>query len=222
MATQSGGDKITRMIVIGMVIFVVAVGGVFSFLGNKSSTGGTATPATVSKSDGYGIVFNGDLKDKPVVDLWEDFQCPACGAFESVNGAYIEELITQKKAKVVFHILSFLGPESKLAANAAACSSEEGKFLQFHKYLYANQGAENSGRLSIAGLLEAGAAVGLTSSTFKDCVNAGTYNGWVDSVASDGASKSINATPTVFVNGKEIDRNTQYMNPVAFKSAVEG
>ena len=221
MATKSGGDKITRYIVIGMVIFVVAVGGVFSFLDNKSSTS-SAIPSSASQSDGYGIVFNGDLTGKPVVDIWEDFQCPACGAFESANGAYIEELITQKRAKVVFHILSFLGPESKLAANAAACSSDEDKYLEFNRYLYANQSAENSGRLSSAGLVEAGAAVGLTSSTFKECVNAGTYNGWVDRVASDGASKNVNGTPTVFVNGKELDRNTQYMNPVAFKSAVEG
>lgn len=221
MATQSGGDKITRMIVIGMVIFVVAVGGVFSFLGNKSSTS-TAIPSSVSESDGYGIVFNGDLTGKPVVDIWEDLQCPACANFKATNGAYIEELITQKKAKVVFHVLSFLGPESKLAANAVACSIDEGKFLQFHSYLYSNQPEKNSGRWSNTGLLEVGAVVGLTSSKFKDCVNTGTYNGWVDSVAGDGASKSINATPTVFVNGKEIDRNTQYSDPNAFKSAVEG
>lgn len=225
MAKQSGGDKITRYIVIGMVVFVVAVGVVFSFVGNKSSTG-ASIPSSVSKSDGYGIVFNGDLKGKPVVDLWEDFQCPVCARFEASDGAYIRQLIESKKAKVVFHILSFIGPESILAANAAACSADEGKFLQFHSYLYAHQGKENTGTWTSTALINAGAATGLTSSKFKSCVNAGTYGGWVNNVANDGASKNINQTPTALVNGKEINRGTDvsspYFDPGLLKKAIEG
>lgn len=221
MAKKSGGDKITRYIVIGMVVFVVAIGVIFSFVGNKSSGGG-AIPSSVSKAEGYGIVFNGDLKGKPTVDLWEDFQCPVCKQFEATNGAYMQQLISEKRAKVVYHLLSFIGPESILAANAGACAADESKFLQFHSYLYTNQGAENSGTWSNAGLIKAGAAVGLTSSKFTDCVNKGTYSGWVTNVSNDGASKNINSTPTVFVNGKQIDRATQYFNPVAFAAAVEG
>ena len=220
MATQSGRDKITEHRDRNGH-FVVAIGVIFSFIGNKSSVD-AVIPSNVSKSDGYGIVLNGDLEGKPVIDLWEDFQCPSCARFEAINGAYIQQLVTEKKAKVIFHLLSFIGPESILAANAAACSSDEGKYLQFHSYLYANQPTENSGKWTSVGLLEAGAAVGLTSSKFKSCVNAVTYNGWVTNVANDGASKNINSTPTVLVNGKEIDRNTQYTDLTAFKSAVEG
>lgn len=222
MAQQSGGDKITRNIVIGMVVLVVAVGIAFSLLGNKSN-GGAAVPSSVSKSDGYGIVFNANLTGKPVVDLWEDFQCPICSRFESTNGAYMQTLITEKRAKVIFHLLSFIGPESILAANAAACAADEGKFLQFHSYLYGHQSAtENSGLWSNSGLLSAGAAVGLTSSTFKSCVSDAKYGEWVTNVANDGATKKIDSTPTIFVNGKAIDRNTQYFDPLAFSAAVEG
>ena len=221
MAKKSGGDKITRYIVIGMVVFVLAVGVIFSVVGNKSTSGG-ATPFSVSKADGYGITFNADLKGKPTLDLWEDFQCPVCKQFEITNGAYIQQLVTQKKAKVVYHMLSFIGPESVLAANAGACAADENKFLPFHAYLYSTQGTENTGVWSNAALIQAGAVVGLTSSKFIDCVNNGTYQKWVTNVANDGSNKKINATPTVFLNGKEIDRKTQYFNPVAFTAAVEG
>lgn len=220
MANKSGGDKITRNIVIGMVVFVVAVGVIFSVMGSQSKN--SAVPSSVSKTDGYGIVFNADLKGKPTIDLWEDFQCPVCKQFESTNGDYMQKIIKEKKAKVVYHILSFIGPESILAANAGACAADEGKFLQFHTYLYSTQGTENSGVWSNAGLIKAGATVGLTSPKFIDCVNKGTYSGWVTNVSNDGAAKNINATPTVFINGKEIDRNTQYFDPVAFAAAVEG
>ncbi len=205
-----------------MVVLVVAVGVAFSMLGNKS-IGNAAIPSSVSKSDGYGIVFNGNLKNKPVVDLWEDFQCPICSRFETTNGAYMQTLIAEKRAKVVFHLLSFIGPESILAANAAACAADEGKFLQFHSYLYAHQSAtENSGLWSNSGLLDAGAKVGLTSSAFKSCLNDAKYGDWVTNVSNDGTKKKVDSTPTVFVNGKALDRNTQYFDPLAFSAAVEG
>ena len=222
MAQQPGGDKITRNIVIGMVVLVVAVGVAFSVLGNKS-IGNAAIPSSVSKADGYGIVFNADLKNKPVVDLWEDFQCPICARFEATNGAYIQTLISEKRAKVVFHILSFIGPESILAANAAACSADESKFLQYHSYLYANQSAtENSGLWSNERLIASGSDSGITSSTFKSCISGGKYAAWVGNVAKDGENKKIDSTPTVYVNGKVIDRNTQYFDAIAFAKAVEG
>ena len=204
-----------------MVVFVVAVGVIFSVVGNRSNGGG-ATPSSVTTANGYGITFNSELVGKPTVDLWEDFQCPVCKSFETTNGAYIANLVNQKKAKVVFHILSFIGPESVLAANAGACAADEKKFLPFHAFLYATQGNENTGVWSNRALIAAGAAIGITDSKFSDCVNNGKYSKWVTNVANDGVNKKINATPTVFVNGKEINRKTDYFNPAAFAAVVEG
>lgn len=220
MAKKSGGDKITRNLVIGMVVFVVAIGIIFSYSGSKSSKG--PIPSTVSKAQGYGIVFNAELKGKPTLDLWEDFQCPVCKQFEETNGAYIQKLISEKRAKVIFHLLSFIGPESILAANASACAADEGKFVQFHAYLYGHQGAENTGNWSNESLKKSGTAVGITSPKFAACVDNGNYTDWVGKVANDGASKNINSTPTVYVNGKAIDRNTQYFDAAGFAAAVEG
>ncbi len=203
-----------------MVVFVLLIGVVFSIISNNKGKG--PIPSSVSKTNGFGIVFNKDLKDKPVVDLWEDFQCPICARFEETNGKFIQQLITEKRATVIFHTLSFIGPESILAANAGACAADEGKFLQLHAYLYANQGTENTGVWSNQALILAGAGAGITSTKFAECISAGTYTSWVDDVAKDGTDKGINSTPTVFVNGKELDRNTQYFDAAAFQAAIEG
>lgn len=222
MAAKSGGDKITRYIVIGMVVFVVGVGVVFSLLASKSTNSATV-PSSVSAKDGYGIVFNGDVTGVPVVDIWEDFQCPVCGKFEYLNGAHIQEIIKEKKAKVVFHVLSFIGPESILAANASACAADEGKFLQLHEYLYKMQSEkENTGIWVSDSLIKAGASVGLNSSAFKDCVNNTKYLDWVQNVAAAAAKRNINSTPTVFVNDKPINRDTDYFDAAAFSKAVQG
>ena len=219
MAQKSGGDKVTRYLVIGMVIFVVLIGTVFSVMSNKSKT--AAIPSSVSKADGFGIVFNGEVKNK-VVDIWEDLQCPICAQFESVNGIYLKDLVNSKKAKVVFHILSFIGPESVLAANAVACAADEGKFLPLQTYLYSHQGKENTGTWTKASLIKFGADAGVASDQFSSCVSKGTFMDWVSNSADAGSAAKVSSTPTVKVNGKEIDRNTEYMDAAAFKKAIEG
>jgi protein-disulfide isomerase len=136
---------------------------------------------------------------------------------------YIESLITEKKATVHYHILSFLGDESVRAANASACAADEGKFMQFHNGLYANQPqAENSGEWSNDRLIAIGATAGISSDAFKNCVNDLGYEGWVAKSAEAASKANINATPTVLVNGKEINRQTDYMSAANFKAAVEG
>ena len=222
MATSSsGGDKVTRNLVIGMVALVVVVGATFSYFGSKGSTT-AAIPSSVSKTDGYGIVFNADVPNVPTIDVYEDFQCPVCARFEAINGITLEKAIEEKKAKVVYHVLSFLGTESILAANASACAADEDKFLAFHKAFYSNQPAENAGAINATFLKALGASIGITSDKFAKCVDDGGYYDWVKNVGEAGSKANVNSTPTVFVNGKEIDRNTEYFNVEAFANAIKG
>jgi protein-disulfide isomerase len=131
-------------------------------------------------------------------------------------------LIAEKKATVVYHTLSFLGPESVNAANAAACAADDGKFLEYHRLLMMNQKPENSGGWSNNFLASLGQTAGITSQKFSSCVNKGDYVGWVSNVAAAGANANVNSTPTVFVNGKEIDRNaSEYFDAAKFQAAVE-
>jgi protein-disulfide isomerase len=211
-------DRGMRGLVIGMVLFVVVVGVAFSLYSNKSNSSATL-PSTVSKADGYGIVFNASAK--PQIDIWEDFQCPICQRFESINNSYLNEVAQGGKAKVVFHPMSFIGAESILAANAAACSADAGKFLGYHKLLYQNQATtENSGKWSNQFLEQLGQVAGITNNSFINCIQSAKYGNWTKNINADGAAKNVNSTPTIFVNGKELDRATQYMDPVAFKKAL--
>ena len=221
MANQKPGkDNFTRNLVIAVVVGVVLIMLVPTLLSKKTDTS-AKVPASGSADRGYGIVFNEELKGGPVLDIYEDFQCPVCAQFEKLQGDYIESLITAKKATVVYHTLSFLGPESVNAANAAACSADEGKFLQYHRALYANQPQENTGVWSTDVLGVLGQAAGIMSKKFTSCVNDMAYQGWVNNVATAGAKANVNSTPTVFINGKEIDRNSEYFSADKFKAAVE-
>jgi protein-disulfide isomerase len=43
----------------------------------------------------------------------------------------------------------------------------------------------------------------------------------VVNVANEGAKRNVNSTPTVFINGKEIDRNKAYNSLAEFMLAVK-
>jgi protein-disulfide isomerase len=221
---KPGKDNFTRNLVIGMVtlVAVILLAKPISDVVNPREISQTI-PAVASADNGYAISFNTELTGVPVLDIYEDFQCPVCLEFESVNMEYIQSLITEKKATVHYHILSFLGDESVRAANASACAADEGKFMQYHKSLYAYQPkGENTGEWSNNRLITIGAMSGISSDSFVNCVNDLGYEGWVSKSAEAASKANINSTPTVLVNGKEIDRQTQYMSAANFKAAVEG
>ena len=216
--TTNSGDKGTRNLVIIMVSFIVIVGVVFSIISNRSNS--TAqVPAAVSEAEGYGIVLNPSAT--PKIDVYIDYQCPACRAFEIINGGYLNEVIAQNKAKVVYHPMTFIGPESILAANAAACAADESKFVDMNLALFQNQPtAENSGVWQSEALVALGKSVGINSNSFEKCVNDGTYVKWTNNVAVESGKANVNSTPTIFINGKEMDRKTEYGDLVKFKAAL--
>jgi protein-disulfide isomerase len=208
-----------------MVVFIVLIGVIFSFISNKSSTT-AAFPASVSESDGYGIVLNPEAT--PTVDIYIDYQCPICKNFEIINGGYIAELVTAKKIKMVVHPMTFIGVESILAANAAACAADEGKFLDMNLALFQNQPAtEGSGVWTGDFMKRLGNSIGIKSEKYEKCVTDGDYVNWTKNVAQASANTDVNGTPTVFINGKEIHRKVtnndpkdEYMDPVQFKAAL--
>jgi protein-disulfide isomerase len=200
MAQKKAQDNVTRNIVIGMVLFVVLAGVGASLFSNRTNTS-TAIPKSASAATGYGITFNPTAKVK--LDLWEDFQCPNCKNFEAVNDSYIKSLVTSGKANVTYHSMSFIGPESILAAAASGCAADAGKYLEFHTALYANQSTkENSGLWNKEVLTILGKGVGITDKTFEKCISSGKYENWTGNIEADAAKKNVNSTPTVFVNGK--------------------
>jgi protein-disulfide isomerase len=224
-------DNTTRWIVIAMVALVVVTGVVFSLFSqnNKESAslagldGTTLKPAitsTIDTANGSAISF--DNGAATTIDVWEDPQCPVCKLFADANGSYLESLVREKKANVRYHVLSFLGDESVRAANASFCAADEGQFLDFHKAMYAVQSPlENSGFWSNETLVNMGKKIGITSSTFENCVTKGSK---VDQVQANYDSMSkfgVQGTPTVFINGKKWERTQNAFILEEFKSAVE-
>lgn len=229
--TTTGGDHFTRWLVIGMIAIVVVTGVVFSMMSSstkanesfaalKGYTLSEAVTATVNPAAGSGLTLN---PGAPItIDLWEDPQCPVCRTFETSIGAYIDTMVRSKKATVVYHVLSFLGPESIRAANAMMCAADEGHYLDFHQAIYTVQPAlENSGFFSNENLVKIGNYIGLTSKTFTDCVTNGSKLDLVKAHEDSMPTYKVSGTPTVFINGKRWERTSNGFDLGEFRLAVE-
>ncbi len=218
-AAEAARARRRQRVIVGSV--VVAVLAVAALIGvavqsNRTESAPVVLPVTATGTDN-GITVG--RADAPVtVDFYEDFQCPVCEELETALGPGIQQMIGDGRIKAVYHMMSFLGPESVRAANAAAAAAQEGKFKEYHDILYANQPREHSSGYQNGTLTEFGASVGLTSPAFIDAVRDGTYNGYVAKVEDDASRRGVTGTPTVLVNGRQLAPRS--LTPQGFTAAV--
>jgi len=167
---------------------------------------GYQTPATATKqADGLTIGTG-----PATVEVYLDFQCPACRQFEDSAGATLDKLVADKKITLVYHPLAFLDRASTTrystrSAASAGCAADAGKLAPYVKVLYQRQKPEGGPGLSDDELVAAATSAGITDAGFATCLHDGKYAGWVTHVTDAAVQRGINATPTVFVNGKQVD-----------------
>lgn len=134
-----------------------------------------------------------------------DFQCPFCGRFfKTVEAQLIEKYVKTGQVKFVYRDFAFLGDESNWAAEAANCANEEGKYWQYHDYLYSHQKGENEGAFSKENLKQFARELGLNGNQFDMCLDSDKYAKEIEKDTVDGRTAGVSGTPTSFVNGRII------------------
>jgi protein-disulfide isomerase len=193
-------------VTIGAVAVLVIAGfaGWAVYASQRSSS--YVAPAHSSSGDD-GLVVGTGAK---TVEVYLDFICPHCKEFEDSSGNAINQLVTDKKIKLVYHPLGFLDSSSTTqystrTAAAAGCASDAGKLPEYVTVMYANQPAEGSAGLTDDKIIQLAGTAGITDSAFATCVRDGKYKPWVQHVTDKATERGVNATPTVYVDGKTVD-----------------
>lgn len=206
---------------IGSVIAGLVIGGVVIaiMVGNRSTaddggSGGSALPAGVVGGNGGGILIAAETVkgNAPTLEVYADFQCDQCGHFEEVFGASLASMAEVGEVKLVFHTLSFVdsnlkNDSSTRSANAAACASDAGKFLEYHSAVFAGQPAEEGTGYTDAQLSEFANTSGITGearTTWQQCTSSSQYAKYVADVQTNAEKAGVFDTPTVKLNGKSI------------------
>lgn len=224
MAAKRRAEQRQRAIWVAAIVVVVIVAagliGTIIYRQNKPKPAGPQPKAATSTS---GIPI-GTASAPVTLDLYADFQCPNCRDFEKTTGSTITTLVSQGKVKEIFHPVAILDRNSSTnystrSSAASGCASDAGVFKKFADLLYANQPAEGTAGLPNSQLVKYGQQAGASSSTFAACVNSQKYAGWTAKVTDSFSKRGLNSTPTVLIDGKQLDRTTGY-SPQGLTAAV--
>ena len=142
---------------------------------------------------------------KVTLDVWEDFQCPACANFTNqIEPVLVDRYVVPGQLKITFHDFAFLGQESQDAASAARCAGEQGKFWDFHDYLFANQNGENRGWFTRDRFVSIASRIGLDMPAFEACYDGGSQRPAVTTETQAGSTAGVASTPTLILDGRTL------------------
>lgn len=243
-AAQARRERTVRLTAgAAVVILVVGIIGIAMF----ASRSGESAPSSASNAQedtnatlpkgvipagepfAYGLpVGTPSEPDAPSLEVWEDFQCPACRTVEQLNGQGIKDLGTSGRANVILRPTTFLdinlGNDYSVNATAAwGCAIDQDKGLEYHSALFAAQPAEEGSGWDTATLISLGESVGISGAglgTFRSCVDAGTYRQWALNSTARFFDAEISGTPTGIVNGTQVISGQILGDPVELEKVL--
>ncbi len=129
---------------------------------------------------------------------FSDFECPYCKQLEPVltrlRDKYGDRIrLVWKDFPLPIH------SQARGAAEAARCAGDQGHFWEYHDLLFANQQS-----LAPDGLKRHAGTMELDLDRFAACLDQGTHRAEVTADLEEGTRQGIEATPTVFINGRPV------------------
>ncbi len=144
----------------------------------------------------------GDPGAPVTIDIWSDFQCPACGRLaRELEPRLIADHVIPGTVRIVYHDMAFLGDESVLAAIGSRYAAEQDAFWPYHDLLFANQDGENQGAFRVERLVAIAEAAGLDPVGFERSLADSAARAAVIKETQAGAAAGVSSTPTLFING---------------------
>ena len=165
------------------------------------------TPHSRPMVDGRAL---GDPNAPVLIDVYSDFQCPACKTFaEQIEPQVVDTYVSTGQVHYIYRHFPFIDDraprnESDQAANASMCAVDENRFWDYHDILFANWNGENQGAFNNNRLMAFAESLGLDMPAFNDCFNANLHKEEIDTDYSTGRTIGVTGTPSVFVNGLQL------------------
>jgi protein-disulfide isomerase len=208
-AEQAAARKRDRRILITMiaVFVVILVAGGIAFQAWRTNRAPSAAPVSSVSASPVTITNGRPISlgpaDAPVtITLYEDFHCPHCADFEEQFGSTITQAQEAGAARVELYPMAFIDEGSLTAANAMACAAEAGFGQAYYLGLFANHTLQ----WSDPQLIDLATKVGGTpTEAFKSCVTRRAHADWVTSINAVADTNGVAQTPTILINGKEVD-----------------
>lgn len=223
--TTLGALVIAGLVVAIAVVIVRAAGSQRSL---PEVTGEVVVPQHLTTN---GSIPVGKAAAPVTVQIYYDYMCPACGAFEAANSSELERLVADGTARVELHPIAFLDRLSSgtqystrsAAAVAAVADAAPDSVWAFHTALYQHQPAEGSEGLTDQQIADVASGAGVPAAVVARFTD-GSFQPWVASTTRKAFASGVEHTPTIKINGKVFDGDAFTVGPLtqAIESAAAG
>jgi protein-disulfide isomerase len=143
-----------------------------------------------------------------------DYQCPYCGEYFPV----VKQIAAEYNNQMTFQFRNFpltsLHPNAFAGARAAEAAALQGKFWQMHDLLYEQNGEYYQSNETLSNWIGASnpqpffdqyaTQLGLNLTKFNQDYASNEVNGTINADLAEGNKLGVDATPTFFLNGKQI------------------
>jgi len=231
---------------------VVAVLALVAFALISGANKETVVPKNMSYNNGIKIgtnleAFTADYTpapgkagaNVPNIQVYLDYQCPVCQAFELPNASQIESWVKAGTATIEIHPISILDGRgspneySSRAANAAICVAEysPNSFFKFNGLLFKNHPAEGTAGPDNNALFEtAKQAAIVNEAEVKSCINEKRFGSWLSDITTKalnenapGTQYRIEGTPFVMIDNQvfKTEVNSDFFSPARFAQFLQ-
>ena len=148
-----------------------------------------------------------------VVVLFSDFQCPFCkGEAQMLRQNLIANYPTQVRLYFIDFPLSQLHPWAKSAAMAGRCvfHQDPASFWEYHDWIYSHQETTTVDNLKSMVTVWSKDRKDIDTAQLGACMDSKETEKEVDAEIAKGKEMEIDATPTMFVNGRRIASSVEW------------
>jgi len=183
-----------KIIFIAILLAILVIGGGWYYAKNQPQEAAISQPQGSGAPTESGISF-GNPNAPVVMEEYTNFLCPACARFATETFGQIKDnYIASGKVRMVFYIF----PPLELS-RAALCSEEQGKFLEYHDYVFAHQSQITDENV----LKDFAVNAGLDGQKFSTCYASDKYKDKIQKWLDEGQARGVDSTPTFFINGQK-------------------
>jgi protein-disulfide isomerase len=151
----------------------------------------------IKKIDVADAPMKGNPNAKITLVEFADYECPHCKRFQPV----LHQILDEFRSEVKLYFKNYPLPQhtnARLAAEAAVAAQKQGKFWQYQDKLW-----EKSDDLTPAEIEKAAKEAGLDLAKFRQDLASEAVKARVQKDRNDGQAAGIQATPTLYINGRE-------------------
>jgi protein-disulfide isomerase len=224
--------RMTRFYWVLAAVAVLGIAAVGYSVGSGSRGKAATQPVDVEGLDNMETLVakaRGVTKGDPAAPItiaeFADYQCPGCGAFTLSVKPQLDLMYVQTgKAKFVFYDFPLMSihPHAFLAARAARCADDQGKFWEYQNVIYRNQSTW-SGKTQVVGdFVDYAAQAGADEDVFEACLESDAHAEVVTANLRLAEQLGIEGTPTVMISmGRGMARRLMSFDYETIRDAVE-